>query len=52
MLYNSGRIYEANLKNATMGKKYYSRYLRFAKPDNPDEKKAYDYVRRRVSVLK
>ena len=52
LLYNCGRIYESDLKNSTLGKKYYIRYLQYAKPDNPEEKKAYDYVRRRMSVLK
>ena len=52
LLYNCGRIYESDLKNTTRGKNYYKRYLLYAKPDNPDEKKAYDYVRKRMNTLK
>jgi len=47
MLYNCGRIYESNLKNVGLAKKYYAKYLALAKPQSPDEKKAYEYVKTR-----
>ncbi|HTE27530.1 tetratricopeptide repeat protein [Flavitalea sp.] len=52
LLYNSGRIYEADLKNIPKAKQYYSRYLRNAKPQNAEEIKATKYVRQRVNDLK
>lgn len=39
MNYNSGRIYEVNLKNMQQAQKYYTRYLALAKPVEADEKK-------------
>ena len=47
MLYNCGRISESLLKNTTMARKYYRLYLSTAHPQSPEEKKAYNYVRRR-----
>jgi tetratricopeptide (TPR) repeat protein len=52
MLYNCGRIYESQLNNKESGKRYYQRYLRFAKPVDPAERKAYEYVQRRVNAIK
>lgn len=46
-LYNCGRIYEAELKNETLARQYYTRYLALARPEAPDEKKAYAYVKER-----
>ena len=45
MLYNCGRIAESEMKNISLARKYYSRYLAAAHPESPDEKKAYAYVR-------
>jgi tetratricopeptide (TPR) repeat protein len=45
MLYNCGRIYEVELKDEAMARKYYQRYLALAKPEAADEKKAYTYVK-------
>ncbi len=45
MKYNCGRICESNLKNTRLARKYYTAYLALAKPQSPDEKKAYEYVR-------
>jgi tetratricopeptide (TPR) repeat protein len=45
MLYNCGRIAESELKNNTLARKYYTRYLAVAHPDSPEEKKAYAYVK-------
>jgi tetratricopeptide (TPR) repeat protein len=47
MLYNCGRIAESELKNMTLARKYYLRYLATAHPKDPEEKKAYIYVRSR-----
>lgn len=47
MLYNCGRIYEVELKNVGMARKYYVRYLAHGKPEVADEKKAYAYVKER-----
>lgn len=47
MLYNSGRIWDSNLNNEPAAKRYYSRYLTVAKPESTDEKKVYDYVRKK-----
>lgn len=46
-LYNCGRIYEAELKNETLARQYYTRYLALARPQAPDEKRAYAYVKER-----
>ncbi|AEW00324.1 Tetratricopeptide TPR_1 repeat-containing protein [Niastella koreensis GR20-10] len=47
MLYDCGRIQDQYLKNDEAAKKYYSKYLLFAKPQSPDEKKAYEYLRKK-----
>jgi tetratricopeptide (TPR) repeat protein len=47
MKYNNGRIYEANLKNMEMARKYYLQYISLAKPKTPEEMKAYEYTRKR-----
>lgn len=46
-LYNCGRIYEAELDNETLARRYYLRYLAVAKPEAEDEKRAYAYVKKR-----
>lgn len=46
-LYSCGRIYEVELKNETLARQYYTRYLALAKPLAADEKKAYAYVKER-----
>ncbi|MFT3933386.1 MAG: hypothetical protein QM726_07225 [Chitinophagaceae bacterium] len=48
MKYYAGRIFESELKNEKLERKYYSQYLQLAKPQSPDEKKAYVYVRERL----
>ncbi len=47
MAYNCGRIYEVNLQNSTLARKYYSLYLRTARPQSVEEKKAYEFIRSR-----
>ncbi len=44
-LYNCGRIYEVELKNETLARKYYTKYLTLAKPIDAAERKAYAYVK-------
>jgi tetratricopeptide (TPR) repeat protein len=46
-LYTCGRIAESGLHNMTMARQYYRRYLAMAKPESPEEKKAYRYVKER-----
>jgi tetratricopeptide (TPR) repeat protein len=46
-LYYCGRIYEVELKNETLARKYYLRYLAIARPEAEDEKRAYTYVKKR-----
>jgi tetratricopeptide (TPR) repeat protein len=46
-LYNCGRIYEVELKNEPLARKYFTQYLALAKPIEADEKKAYAYVKER-----
>ncbi|MBS1915983.1 MAG: tetratricopeptide repeat protein [Bacteroidetes bacterium] len=48
MLYNNGNIYEIYVDNEPLAAKYYRQYLKNAKPENADEKKAYEYVRRKL----
>jgi tetratricopeptide (TPR) repeat protein len=45
MNYNIAGIYEVQLKNSVMARKYYTRYLQSAKPVTAEEKKAYEYVK-------
>lgn len=47
MLYNCGRILDEYLKNYNAAKKYYIKYVALAKPQSLDEKKAYDYIRKK-----
>jgi tetratricopeptide (TPR) repeat protein len=47
MLYNCGRVLDEHLKNYSAAKKYYSKYMVLAKLQSIDEKKAYDYIRRK-----
>lgn len=44
-LYNIGRLYESGLNNKTLAYRYYSRYLKSAKPVSKDEKRVYAYVK-------
>jgi len=46
-LYTCGRIAETELKNTGLARLYYRRYLAVAKPESPEEKKAYRYVRQK-----
>jgi len=50
MLYDCGRILDGNLKNTDAAKKYYSKYILLAKPESTDEKKAYEYIRKKYSM--
>ena len=45
MNYNSGRIYEVNLKNMQQAKLYYLKCLASANPVEEDEKKAYAWLK-------
>ncbi len=47
MIYSCGRIMEEYLKNNSAAKKYYSKYLILARPQSADEKKAYEYIRKK-----
>lgn len=47
MLYDCGRILDGSLKNNEAAKKYYAKYILLAKPESTDEKKAYEYIRRK-----
>lgn len=47
MLYNAGRVAETGLKDISLARKYYRRYLTTGRPVDAEERKAYDYVRRR-----
>jgi tetratricopeptide (TPR) repeat protein len=46
-LYTCGRIAETELKSPALARQYYRRYLAAAKPETPEEQKAYRYVRQR-----
>jgi len=46
-LYSCGRIAETELHNTGLARQYYRRYLALAKPESPEEKKAYRYVKER-----
>lgn len=46
-LYNCGRMAEAELHNMALARQYYRKYLSVAKPETPQEKKAYKYVKER-----
>ena len=45
MKYYSGRAAETGLKNPKLAQKYYTEYLRKARPESPEEKKPYEYVK-------
>jgi len=47
MLYNCGRVLDGSLKNYAAAKKYYSKYLVLAKPESVDERKAYEYIKKK-----
>lgn len=47
MLYNCGRILDGDLKNYNAARKYYSKYIALAKPQSSNEKKAYNYIRKK-----
>ncbi len=47
MLYNCGRILDGNLKNDNAAQKYYNKYLLLARPESPEERKAYNYIEKR-----
>jgi tetratricopeptide (TPR) repeat protein len=47
MLYNCGRVLDGDLKNIEAAKKYYRKYIALAKPQSAEEKKAYEYIRRK-----
>jgi tetratricopeptide (TPR) repeat protein len=50
MLYNCGSIQDMYLNNYNAAKKYYSKYLALAKPQSADEKKAFEYIRKKYYV--
>jgi tetratricopeptide (TPR) repeat protein len=50
MLYDCGRILDGNLKDHEAAKKYYRKYMLLAKPETADEKKAYDYIRKKYNI--
>jgi tetratricopeptide (TPR) repeat protein len=52
MMYNCGRIYEVELKNEPLARRYYVKYLATAKPEAADEKKAYQYVKKTWGTTK
>lgn len=45
--YNVGRIYQTKLKNTEVADKYFRKYLLLADTSKADEKKIYQYLRRR-----
>jgi len=49
MPYNCGRISESYLHQEKLAKKYFTLYLRHANPQTPDEKKAFEFVKRKIS---
>jgi len=52
MNYNCGGIYETNLKNERLARRYYAIYLKEERPKSPEEKQAYLYVKRKWGVQK
>ena len=50
MLYDCGRILDGDLKKYEAAKKYYSKYILLAKPESADEKKAYEYIRKKYRI--
>jgi tetratricopeptide (TPR) repeat protein len=51
-LYNCGYIAETSLNNNDVAKKYYLKYLQLAKPNSPDQRKAYQYVKEKWAPKK
>jgi tetratricopeptide (TPR) repeat protein len=49
-LYTCGRICETELHNTAPARKYFLRYLAVAKPVTDEEKKVYNFVRRRFAA--
>ena len=49
---NLHRIWDSDLNNEPAAERYYSRYLAMAKPESTDEKKVYDYVRKKWGKVK
>jgi tetratricopeptide (TPR) repeat protein len=47
MLYYCGRILNGDLKNEAAAKKYFHKYLLLARPKSDDEKKAYNYIKKK-----
>jgi tetratricopeptide (TPR) repeat protein len=47
MLYYCGRILNGELKNEGAAKKYFRKYLLLARPQSADEKKAYNYIKKK-----
>lgn len=52
-LYNIGRVYDADLKNAEEALKFYKKYFAAArKPENENEREIYKYVKEQIKELK
>ncbi|WP_158085245.1 tetratricopeptide repeat protein [Niastella vici] len=47
MLYNCGRVLDGSLKNYSAAKKYYRKYLQLAKLQSINERKAYEYIKKK-----
>ncbi|MEP6746245.1 MAG: tetratricopeptide repeat protein [Bacteroidota bacterium] len=52
MKYYAGHVYENNLKNEKLARKYYLQYLDHAMPVSADEKKAYAYIKSKYATKK
>jgi tetratricopeptide (TPR) repeat protein len=52
MKYYTGHVYENNLKNEKLARKYYMQYLEHAMPQSADEKKAYAYIKSKYATKK
>lgn len=52
ILYYCGYISEMSTHNKSMAKKYYQKYLRVAKPETAEEKKAFAYVKEKLTGRK
>jgi tetratricopeptide (TPR) repeat protein len=50
MKYYAGHVYENNLKNEKLARKYYIQYLEHATPQSADEKKAYAYIKSKYAL--
>lgn len=48
MLYKCARIYDDNLHNKVIARKYYQSFLQVAKKESAEEKKVYEYVKFRL----